>query len=255
VDLAQQPHELEHAGLLLGARVQHAAGLAVAGGDERAHEIADVEVVAGLRAVPVDRRRPAVAEAPAEDRDDAGLAAGILPRPVDVAEAQGHRRQPVQALVQAEVALGAELALAVARHRQRLLGLGGRQRLRLAVDRSSRGGEHEPAGAALAGRLQHVDGAEDVDLGVERGGVDRHAHVDLRGEVEDPLGAEGPEAVQQAGGVADVAPLEHRAALQRGLQVDLASGGHVVDDEDLIARVEQRIDEVGPDEAGAAGDH
>ena len=108
-----------------------------------ADEIADVDVVARLLAVAEDLRRLALAQLAAEDRDDARLAVRVLARAVDVAEAQRHRRKPVEAVVEAEVALGAELALPVGGHRQRLDGLRRRQHVGLAVDRAARRGEDD----------------------------------------------------------------------------------------------------------------
>jgi hypothetical protein len=54
--------------------------------------------------------------------------------------------------------------------------------------------------------------------------------------------------------VADVGLLEARAARQRRGEVLALAGGQVVDDQDLVAAVEERVDEVRADEAGAAGD-
>ena len=55
-------------------------------------------------------------------------------------------------------------------------------------------------------------------------------------------------------GVADVALDERRAAVERRVEVLALARGEVVEDDDLVAAVEQGVDEVGADEAGAAGD-
>ena len=54
--------------------------------------------------------------------------------------------------------------------------------------------------------------------------------------------------------VADVGLLEAGAARQRAAEVLALAGGQVVDDRDLVAAIEERVDEVRADEAGAAGD-
>ena len=54
------------------------------------------------------------------------------------------------------------------------------------------------------GRLQHGDRAQHVDLGVARRVVDGIANVNLRGEVEDELGADGPEQLPECGSVPDI---------------------------------------------------
>ena len=54
--------------------------------------------------------------------------------------------------------------------------------------------------------------------------------------------------------VADVGLVEAGAARQRRAEVLALAGGEVVDDGDLVAAVEERVDEVRADEAGAAGD-
>ena len=67
----------------------------------------------------------------------------------------------------------------------------------------------------------------------------------------------GRAAANSAGhalGVADVGLVEARAARQRGAEVLALAGDEVVDDRHLVAAIEERVDEVGADEAGAAGD-
>src|SRR4029450_9306393 len=96
-----------------------------------------VSVAAGRPAV-AHRGRPfAAAQPAAEDRDHAGLAEWVLPGAVDVAQAQGHPGEAVETLVEGEVALGGELALAVGGERldRRVLAQRQRLSLALAVDR------------------------------------------------------------------------------------------------------------------------
>jgi hypothetical protein len=54
--------------------------------------------------------------------------------------------------------------------------------------------------------------------------------------------------------VADVGAVQPHPALQRAGEIGLLAGGQVVDDGDLVAAVDEGVDEVGADEAGSAGD-
>ena len=116
-----------------------------AASEVRADDVVHVDVVARLEAVAEHDRLAAVDHTAAEDRDHAGLAERVLARAVDVAEAERHRGQAVQAVEQRAVALGAELGQAVRGLRRDRVVLGGRDRLRLAVDRPAGGGEHDAA--------------------------------------------------------------------------------------------------------------
>ncbi len=72
----------------------------------------------------------------------------------------------------------------------------------------------------------------------------RRLHVGLRGQVEDDVGAVEVEAV------ADV-PLEQRGG---GVHVLAPAEREVVDDEHLVAPLDEAVDEVRADEAGPTGD-
>ena len=133
---------------IAGADVEHAADVAVERRERRPRDVADVDVVAALRAVAEDPARLALEQPAEEDRDDAGLAVGILARPVDVAEAQRDVRRPVEPRERAEVALAGELRGAVRRERQARIVLA-RRPLALAVDRAARRREDD-AGARRA---------------------------------------------------------------------------------------------------------
>jgi hypothetical protein len=78
------------------------------------------------------------------------------------------------------------------------------------------------------------------------------AHVDLRGEVEHDLGARPLEQLEHRPGVTDVGLDQLGAALERRRQVLPPAGRDVVHHGHLVAAVEQRVDEVRADEAGAA---
>ena len=110
--------QLEHARLAAGADVEDAA--AVAGrGEQRVDDVADEDEVARLAAVAEDRRRLPAREALEEDRDDAALEARLLPRAEDVAEAERDVPAAVDAVPAGEVLLGAELRDPVRRERLR----------------------------------------------------------------------------------------------------------------------------------------
>ncbi len=81
------------------------------------------------------------------------------------------------------------LADAVRRLRQRQHVLQRRDRRVPAVDHGAGRGEQHP-GADGAGRLEHVHGADDVRLRVQRRVRNRDADVDLGGQVADQLGPE-----------------------------------------------------------------
>ena len=118
-----------------------------------------------------------------------------------------------------------------------------RRAVALAVDRAAGGGEDDLR-ARAARRLEHLHGADDVDRGVVLGARDRGHHVGLRGEVEDDVGLAELEAV------ADVAL---RRSVGRGVQVLALAGREVVDDDHLVAALDETVDEVRPDEPGATG--
>ena len=92
-DARAQLVQLDDRGLAAGPDVEDAAILAERRG-RRARDVADVDVVAGLRPVAEDRRLLAARERAEEDRDDARLAVRILARAVDVPVAQGDVPRP-----------------------------------------------------------------------------------------------------------------------------------------------------------------
>ena len=109
--------------------------------------------------------------------------------------------------------------------------------------------------ARRARGLEHVDRALDVDARVGGGVGHRLAHVDLRAEVEDASGFTRSTSSTHRVGVADVCLDElGAAARERAVEVLAPAGREVVDDGHLVAALEQRVDEVRADEAGAACD-
>src|SRR5204862_1667417 len=236
--------ELEDRHLLPRADVEDAA-VVPRRGERRRDDVADEDVVARLPPVAVDTRRLSVAQRVHEDRDDAGLAVRVLPRPVDVPVAQRDVRAAVEAVVCGDVLLRAELRDAVRRHRLARVVLRGRA-VALAVDRAARRAEDELA-AVLARRLEHPDRADDVDGCIEIGPLDRHAHVDLRAEVEAHVGPHLRE--QRSGSGADVAHVQLCVAPR---QVLALAARQVVEHVDLVAAREEGVDDVRADEARAS---
>ncbi len=221
------------------------------GGQEGAHDVAHVDVVARLEAVAEDLGALAVEQAAAEDGHHAGLAVRVLARAVDVAQAQHRGLVAVEAPVQVAVALAGHLAHAVVRERAGLGRLGARHRqaLVLAVAGAAGGGEDDP-GAHGARGLEHVDRADDVDVRVVAGVLHGLAHVGLGGQVEDRAHARVAGDGRQLVGRADVGLVELRLARD----ADLLAVGEVVDDVARPAVGDHRVGQVRADEAGSTGD-
>ena len=116
-DLRARGVQLRDRRVLAGADVVRAAGLPD-GREQRVDDVVDVDEVAALGAVAEDHRLLAAREPLEEDRDDAALEPRVLPRPVDVREAQRHVRGAVDAVPAGEVLLAALLRDAVGRERQ-----------------------------------------------------------------------------------------------------------------------------------------
>ena len=141
-----------------------------------------------------------------------------------------------------KVLLGAELGDPVRRERLEWALLGGRP-IALAVDRAA-GGREDDLRARRSCRLEHLDGADDVDGGVVVGPLERGLDVGLGGEMEDDVG------VAQLEAAADVALDERRGRVH----VLALPEGEVVDDRDLVAALDEPVDQVRSDEPGSTGD-
>ncbi len=109
--------------------------------------------------------------------------------------------------------------------------LGGRGH-HLAVDRAP-GGREDDRGTGCARRLEHVERAEDVHLGVEDRLLHRRSDVGLRSQVEHEVGVERER-------FADVVLDQLRA----GIDELTPSRGQVVDDGHLVAARDERVDDV-----------
>ena len=162
------------------------AAVVADGSEDPADDVGDVDEVARLLAVSVDRRRLPAADALEEDRDDTSLERRRLPRPVHVREAERDVAGAEQPVPPREVLLAGQLREAVwgDRATRRVLA---RRSVALPVDRPARRAEDDLR-AVRAGRLQHADGADDVHVRVIVGTLDRCADVGLRRQVEADLG-------------------------------------------------------------------
>src|SRR5579864_756083 len=152
----------------------------------------------------------------------------------------------VQPVPRREVLLATELRRPVRRERAQLGGLGSRP-VALAVDSAARRREDD-LGAVPPRRLENADRAEHVHVGVERGIFDGDAHIHLGREMEHRLRSY---CVEDRVRVANVADMELGFA---GDPLALAPG-KVVEDMDLVAARDQRIDDMRADEARAPGDN
>jgi hypothetical protein len=101
-------------------------------------------------------------------------------------------------------------------------------------------GEHDPLDVSLQGRVEDVEGAFDVHVEAEAGRFRALAGIGHGGQVVDDVVA--LEAVAEV--LADV-------LLDPGHVLD---GGPQVEHGDVVAPVEELLDEMAADEAGAAGD-
>ena len=237
--------QLEHRGLLAGAHVEDAAVL-TGGGQRRPRHVARVDVVACLAAVAEDLRRLACCELPEEDCDHARLTVRVLPRPVDVAEAQRHVTRAVEPVVGGHVLLARQLRDAIRREGP-ALGVLRDGAVALPVDRPAGRAEHDLRAVAARG-LEHPDRPADVHVGVVLRPLDRHAHVHLRAEMEADLGTNVVEVLVQR--LAQVRHDEPRA-LGHVLALPVRE---VVEREHLVAALEQRLDDMRADEPRAPCD-
>ena len=257
---SQQAGELEDARLDAGAHVVRAVDPApparerLLGGEAGGDDVGDEYVIPRLLTVTEHAERASGPQQPAEDRDDAGLPMRILPRSVDVSEAQRHACEAIQATVEIQVDLAGQLAGPVGRFREARSLLVERQAATrpLAVDRAARRGEDDRRFVASGG-LEHVDGADDVDPGVQAGICHSLSDVHLSGEMKDAVRTEFVDDLVELRRDGDVAFDERSTRLERLVEVLPTPGREVVDDEHLGSTGRQLVGEVGADEAGAAG--
>src|ERR1700733_10857552 len=137
-DASERRVEIVHVGLEAGADVDcESRRTRFRRRHHGPYHIANVNVVARLRAIAVNRHGLAVENFPAKDRDDAGFAVRILARAVHVAESQREVIDSVLDLVEEEIGFGCQLGDAVRTHRAFRMILGARKLILLAVNRAA----------------------------------------------------------------------------------------------------------------------
>ncbi len=213
--------------------------------------VLDVDPVAHVATVAVQRHLGAVEQVGGEQRDDL---LRELVRPEVVRAAGDDDRQAVGRHVGEGDQVRAGLGRRVRRARRQLVGLGEAALLDRAVDLVG-GDVHEPADADLAGDVaQHV-GAEAVGAHERVRVDDRAVDVRLGGEVDDGVVAVHPleHGVLVADvGVDELDPAVVHHVADRG---EVAGVGERVEDRHLVVGVgQQPADVVGADEPGGTGD-
>ena len=208
----------------------------------RGGEVLDIDEAAFLGAVAVDSQRLTPQRAQ-EERGDDEVAAHARPERNSVAQ------HGVRAAEQRRVVATEHLGRDLLRHVQVAVGLEV-EWCRLVDDVAVRRRVHpyrarddDAAGVGTTARLEHARDAERVERDASRRVGDDVVHVGHGREVEDGLGV-----LQRVGHRVlvehvDVGPLD--VGLHRRLRVDHAH---------LVPRAEERIDDVRPHEARAAGD-
>ncbi len=139
--------------------------------------------VARLLAVAVDGERLPAKQPVHEDRDDVAVGVVALVLAVHVEVPKTDALQRVELRVGEALLLGGELARAVRRVRLHGMILADRQRLQLAED-AGRRREHHLPDAVSPRRLEHLQRAEDVDLGIVERMLDRARVADRRRQVK-----------------------------------------------------------------------
>ena len=119
------------------------------------------------------------------------------------------------------------------------MGLGGREGLLFAVDGASCRGEDHLANPAAPGRLQEVEEATDIDVGVEPGVLHGTTDVHLGGVVDEDLHSPAGDEFSRL----RRADVRHHELCARW-DVFLAAGGQIVQNNHVVPLVEQRLGHV-----------
>ena len=214
------------------------------------NDVADVDIVARGLAVTEDARLLARHHEVGEDGDDPRLAERVLPRTVDIRIAEDDEVKAGLGVRRLQVDLEGVLADTVGAKGRAGSALPDGELGRVAVDRAAAGGEDEPPPACPPKGHQQVQAANDVRLSVEGRVLGRDHHRGLGRQMVDDLRPTVLDDPRRGIGVADVDLVEG------GLRVDVVklAGGEVVDDGDVMACLDERVDDMGADEAGSAGD-
>ena len=217
----------------------------------RRDDVLDVGEVARLLAVAVDGDGPALGDRADEPRHDRRILRGrVLAAPEDVEVPQRDGLDPVHPREADAEPLRSELGDGVGGDRVRRLRLDAWERSAVAVDGRRRRG-HDAPDPLVPGSEQHVERALDVDRGRRQRVLHRARHGAQRALVEDDLDA--ADGRVHALVRAEVA-LDHLDVPPELCEVRPAAGREVVQHADVVASLEERLDEVRADEAGAAGD-
>jgi hypothetical protein len=116
-----------------------------------------------------------------------------------------------------------------------------------------RRGIHELAHSGRAGRFKNAHSALHVDVHIVRRPLDRGNDVTDAGQMEDGIGAGEDRRFRV--NLADVGPVPGQPRILKVVrEIALAPPGQIVDDPNLVAPIEQKIDQMASDKARAAGD-
>jgi hypothetical protein len=222
--------------------------------------VLDIEPVADVQALPVDRDR--LARERVQD-DDGDQLFGEVEGAVVVGAVGHHHRQAVGFVPGAHEVVGAGFRGGVG-------AVGGVGRVFGELSRRAEGAEDlvgrdvveaEGGGPPLAGPVgaggfQHLEGAHHVGLDEGARAVDRAVDMAFGGEVHHGIGSVFREDAVERGAVADVGLFKGVAGAVRDLRHvgEVRSVGQRVEVHDLVALPDRVADDRRADEAGAAGD-
>ena len=216
------------------------------------HQVAHVEKVPGLFAITEHRDRQALHGALGEDADHPGIRRGrVLARPENIEEAEHHRLQAMLATVEVQVLFTGQLVHRI-RGQRRLGGVFG-DRLAFAIVAIHRrtGGEQHPTQAMHAHGFAHVEGTDEIALVGPHRVIHRGLHRGHRCKVHH--GTAASRNLRDQLGIGDIA-FNQLQPWVADLQVAPLPSGEVVENAYCVAFVQQRIAQVGANEAGTAGD-
>ena len=187
---AEKRRELVHRGLDAGSDIERAGVGRVGDREIRRHHITDINEIARLFAVTVDRCRLAAQLFIDEDCHDAGFALRVLPRAIHVRVTQGDGPEAVHGAKIVHVVLHSELRAAVRRKWIRRMLLSLRRKERLTVNRAAGRGENEALDSELHGLLQQPHAADNIHISIEDRIGNRAPNVHLRGMMVDHIGTD-----------------------------------------------------------------
>jgi hypothetical protein len=173
----------------------------------------------------------------------------VLPGSVDVGVPQGDGSEAVLPGVELEVLFTHPLGDAVGADRVGGGGLRGRLG-DVPVEHAPRGGEDDPLTATGNRRIENIDQADAVDLGVEPRLADRAADRHLGCLMADGIRLLRSEHFGHRGRVADIDFVKRHASRQ----VFPRTAGEVIEHGNRMAGCQQGVHDVAADKAGTAGD-